>query len=168
MTVLVVMSGDRCIVCGSSRAKDPDASFHRFPSDLGKKQLWIEEFGLIEGSVSLSAVHAADISGMGTHDKALGARFASPKKRGTLRLKIATKQALSSQLHALHSIQPSLNPSSSTTSVENEEDEHSKSIENRITAAIGEPLRMDYEVHELFRGMAKTRSRSRSRSRSFI
>ena len=47
-------------------------------------------------------------------------------------------------------MQPSLNPSSTTMSIENEEDEHSNSIDNRITAVIGETLRTDYEVHELF------------------
>ena len=130
-----------------------DASFHRFPSDLSKKQLWIE-FGLIEGSVkTLSRVcsrHFRNGDPANGPDKILGARFASPKKWGTSRLKRATKRALSSQLQALHSIQPSLNPSSSTTFIENEEDEHSDSIDNRITAAIGEPWRTDYEVHELF------------------
>ena len=143
MIALVVMPGDRCIVCGSSRAKDPDASFHRFPSDLSKTKLWIEEFGLIEGSVKtfsrVCSRHFRNGDPVNGPDKTLGTRFASPKKRGTSRLKRATKRALSSQLQALHSIQPSLNPSSSTTFIENEEDEHSDSIDNRITAAIGEP-----------------------------
>ena len=137
------MPGDRCIVCGSSRAEDPDASFHCFPSDLSKKQRWIEEFRLIEGSVKtfsrVCSRHFRNGDPANGPHKTLGARFASPKKRGTSRLKRATKRALSSQLQALHSIQPSLNPSSSTTFIENEEDEHSDSIDNRITAAIGEP-----------------------------
>ena len=58
------MLGDRCIVCGSSRAKDPSASFHHFPSDLSKKQLWIDEFGLLEASVKPFTL--AGLSGMAT------------------------------------------------------------------------------------------------------
>ena len=46
-----MMPGDRCIVCGSPRAKDPSVSFHRFQMDLSKKRLWIKEFGLLEASV---------------------------------------------------------------------------------------------------------------------
>ena len=99
LIALVVMPGDRCIVCRSSRAKDPDASFHRFPSDLSKKQLWIEEFGLIEGSVKtfnrVCSRHFRNGDPANGPDKTLGARFASPKKRGTSSLKRATKRALS-------------------------------------------------------------------------
>ena len=99
-------------------------------------------------------MYAADISGMGDPanipDRTLAARFASPIKRGTSRLKRDTKRVLSSPMQALHSIQPSLNPSSSTACIKNEGDEHTDWIDNQITAAIGNPLKMDYEVHELF------------------
>ena len=47
-------------------------------------------------------------------------------------------------------MQPLLNPSSSIAAIESEVDENSDSIDNRITAVIAEPLRMDYEVHKLF------------------
>ena len=85
----VVMPGDRCIVCGNSRAKDLSASFHRFPSDLSKKQLWIQEFGLLEGTVKpfsrVCSRHFRNGDPNNGPDKTLGARFASPKKRGTPR-----------------------------------------------------------------------------------
>jgi len=34
------MPGDRCVVCGNSRAKDPSASFYRVQKE------WILELGL--------------------------------------------------------------------------------------------------------------------------
>ena len=78
------MLGDRCIVCGSSRAKDPSASFHHFPSDLSKKQLWIDEFGLLEASVKpFTRVCSRPFRNgdpANGPDKTMGSRFASPKK----------------------------------------------------------------------------------------
>ena len=71
MIALVVIPGDRCIVCRSSRAKDSNASFHRFPSDLTKKQLWTEEFGLIEGSIKPFSGVCSRLLGMGTQLAAL-------------------------------------------------------------------------------------------------
>ena len=88
------MPGDHCIVCRSPRAKDPSASFHCFPTDLSKKQLWIEEFGLLEASVKpitrVCSRHFRNGDPANGPDKTLGARFASPKKRGTSRAQRAT------------------------------------------------------------------------------
>ena len=33
------MPGNTCIVCGSTRTKDPHASFHHFPSDQARRQV---------------------------------------------------------------------------------------------------------------------------------
>ena len=140
-----------------SRAKDPNASFHHFPLDLSKKQLWIEEFGLTEGSIKhfshICSRHFRNRDPANGPDKTLGARVASLKKHGTLRSNRATKWALSLTLLLMQpEMQASLNPSSYQKC---EEDEHSGSINNRITAVVGEPLRTDYEVHELFSGITK-------------
>ena len=90
----------------------------------------------------------------------MGARFASSKKQGTSRAQKATKRALSSQLQSLYSQQPSQQPSQHSSSAtspatqlnspdsENNCDDHI--IDYQITAAVGESLRTDYEVHELF------------------
>ena len=148
------MPGDRCIVCGNSRTKDPDASFHRFPSDLSKKQLWIAEFGLLEESVKpfsrVCSRHFRNGDPSNGPDKTLGARFASPKKRETSRSRRAIKRALSTQLQTLHSKQPSPGPSSSNAAIEASQSEYDSLMDTQITAAVGEPLRTDYEVHELF------------------
>ena len=81
LIALVAIPGDHCIVCGSSRAKDSNASFHHFPSDLSKEQLWTEEFGLVEGSIKpFSRVQQTFRNGDPTSspEKTLGTRFASP------------------------------------------------------------------------------------------
>ncbi len=38
---------DVCLACGNTRAKDPQASFHRFPADP-EKNVWLREFQLAE------------------------------------------------------------------------------------------------------------------------
>ena len=45
------MAGDRCVVCGNSKAKDPNISMHRFPAGEMKRKRWIEIMGLAEGKV---------------------------------------------------------------------------------------------------------------------
>ena len=43
------MAGDRCVVCGNSKAKYPNISMHRFPAGEMKRKRWIEIMGLAEG-----------------------------------------------------------------------------------------------------------------------
>jgi len=91
---IVLMPGNCCIVCGNLRAKDPSASFRHFPTDLSKKRLWIEEFGLLEADVKpftrVCSRHFRNGDPVNGPDKTLGIRFASPKKGGTSRAQRAT------------------------------------------------------------------------------
>ena len=40
--------GHTCVVCGSTPTQDPDASFHRLPSDPARRASWLDAFGLEE------------------------------------------------------------------------------------------------------------------------
>ena len=42
------------IVCGNNRKKAPELSYHRFPSDPGKRVLWLQALHISEEQVSLS------------------------------------------------------------------------------------------------------------------
>ena len=81
------------------RAKDPNVSFHCFPSNLGKKQLWIEEFGLLEGSIKpFSRVcnrHFRNGDPNNGPDKTLDTKFASPKKARHFKIAKSYKTSLS-------------------------------------------------------------------------
>ena len=45
------MPGDACIVCGNNRKKAPELSYHRFPSDPGKRVLWLQALHISEEQV---------------------------------------------------------------------------------------------------------------------
>ena len=128
------------------------------PLSVGSEQeaVWIDEFGLLEASVKpftrVCSRHFRNGDPANGPDKTLGARFASPKKRGTSRAQRATKRALSSQLQSLHSQQPSQHPLPATqlNTPDSANDIDDDLIDHQITAAVGEPLRTDYEVHEFF------------------
>ena len=40
------MTSNRCIVCGNTRSKGPEVSFHRFPVAKSKRTLWISSLQL--------------------------------------------------------------------------------------------------------------------------
>ena len=42
------MPGDICVVCGNCRAKEPQLSYLRFPSNVDKWALWLQAFQLTE------------------------------------------------------------------------------------------------------------------------
>ena len=46
--LFVLMPGDTCVVCGHTRMKDPNVSFHRFPgsSDQARRERWLCVFEL--------------------------------------------------------------------------------------------------------------------------
>ena len=92
------MPGDRCVVCGNSRAKDPSASFYRVRKE------WISELGLtvdcIKTFTRVCSRHFRNGDISNGPNKHLGVRFASPKKRGTARAQRAVKRALIHQLHS--------------------------------------------------------------------
>ena len=79
------MPGDLCIACGSTRKKDPGASFHRFPVDERWRGVWLRVFQLQETQVK---PHTRVCSrhfpgGDATKDPQLGVgkRFASRTKK---------------------------------------------------------------------------------------
>ena len=45
------MPGKYCCVCGNNHSKDPNVSFHRFPSDRNKRGRWLEVFEMRESDV---------------------------------------------------------------------------------------------------------------------
>ena len=48
------MTGQRCHVCGNTRAKDPSVSFHRIPKDAPRRAKWLEALGLYESDLKQS------------------------------------------------------------------------------------------------------------------
>lgn len=51
---IVDMTGQRCLVCGNTHAKDPSVSFHRVPKDAARRAKWLEVFGLCENELKPS------------------------------------------------------------------------------------------------------------------
>ena len=51
LRVVATMTGTWCLVCGNSQSKDSDASFHRFPSDLGRRAIWLRVFDFQESDI---------------------------------------------------------------------------------------------------------------------
>ena len=87
------MPGDRCVVCGNTRAKDNSISLHRFPSDPDRRQLWIRVFHMQEDGIKphmrVCSRHFRGGDVTSAPNAAVGKRFASPKKRWTPRAKRA-------------------------------------------------------------------------------
>ena len=42
-----IMTWNRCVLCGSTRATDSGASFHRFPADKTARARWIANLQLV-------------------------------------------------------------------------------------------------------------------------
>lgn len=141
------MPGDRCVVCGNSRKRDPSASFHRVRKE------WISDLGLtidrIKGFTRVCSRHFRNGDISNGPDKHLGVRFASPKKRGTARAQRVVKRAL---IHQLQSSKTFREASSSSTITEeaaevfSDDEPRKESEDSPIIASVGEPLRTDYQV----------------------
>ena len=48
------MTGQRCHMCGNTKAKDPSVSFHHIPKDAAKKTIWLATLGLCESNLKQS------------------------------------------------------------------------------------------------------------------
>ena len=48
------MTGQRCHMCGNTKAKDPSLSFHRIPKDAAKKTIWLAMLGLCKSDLKQS------------------------------------------------------------------------------------------------------------------
>ena len=80
-----IMAGNRCVLCGSTRATDPGASFHRFPADKTARARWIANLQLGADAVKpysrLCSRHFPGGDPSKEPQLNLGKRFASPRKR---------------------------------------------------------------------------------------
>ena len=141
------MPGDRCVVCGNSKAKDPSISMHRFPSDAKKKQRWCEIFDMSYDDVKayhrVCSRHFKDGNVQNGPDRTLGKHFASPKKPWTARSQRAKQRDVTRTAQALFSSTPKASevPSASPTPT--------LTSESPMTVSMGESLITDYQVHEL-------------------
>lgn len=145
------MAGHRCCVCGNSKAKDPDDTFHRIPKEPERRALWIKCFDLKEEDIKESARvccrHFPSGNAQQAPSTTLGKRFASPmkkdarSKRAKVRHEVSVVRELSRSLtssagHSSRSITPAIpDPPQFPTSA--------------LTVTAGEQLRSDYSVHEL-------------------
>ena len=90
------MPGDQCIVCSNTRHKDKNASLHRLPRKKPKRGRWLDALGQVEEDVKnfhrVCSRHFLDGDAMKDPQINLGKRFASPKKRWTLRAKRGQKR----------------------------------------------------------------------------
>ena len=163
------MPGDACIVCGNSRKKAPQLSYHRFPSDPERRALWLQVFQLTEEQIRphtrVCSRHFPEGNPLNKPDLSLGKRFASPVKKGDPRTKRAKLREQAKDLEALsaqsssqsRSVTPLLNASTSSY-VSSPSDSLSRPSESPLMARIGEQLDLDYQVHELPQDMDEART----------
>ena len=145
------MPGDACIVCGSTRSKDPGVSLHRFPANETRRAAWLCVFQLQVSEVkSYTRVCCRHFPrGDITQDPqtGLGKRFASPKKKGTPRAKRAKTREVTKHWSSL--LETSAGHSRSATPLSKSPTPIPGASEPLLTASIGEPLESEYSVHEL-------------------
>ena len=139
------MTDTCCLVCGNSQSKDSDASFHRFPSDLGRRAIWLRVFDSQESDIKphhrVCSRHFPNGDARSDPIATLGKRFASPIKKGP-RAKRAKGRQTKKQLSELYSsVSPTPSSSRSVTP--------STFEQPSLTAPVGEQLVSDYQVHEL-------------------
>ena len=81
------MPGDLCVVCGNYRKHNPQLSFHRFPSDVAKRSLWLRVFELYPEAVKphhrVCSRHFFNGDPKNGPQPHIGRRFASPVKKGS-------------------------------------------------------------------------------------
>ena len=143
--VTATLTGKSCLVCGNSQSKDPNASYHRFPSDPGRRAIWLRVFDLQESDIKphhrVCSRHFPNGDAKNDPTTTLGKRFASPIKKGP-RAKRAKSREAKRQLSKLYStVSPTPSSSRSVTP--------STSEQPALTVAVGEQLQSDYQVHEL-------------------
>ena len=105
------MPGKYCCVCGNNHSKDPNVSFHRFPSDRTKRGRWLEVFDMHESDVKshmrVCSRHFPD-GDVSKPPNILGKRLTSPIKKRDPRAKKARKREENRHkgLHSTVSPQP--------------------------------------------------------------
>jgi len=153
LAVKVAMTGQKCVVCGNTKASDPSVSFHRVPKNPGKRAEWLERLQLREDSIKSStrvcSRHFPGGDPTESPSLTLGKRFASPMKQGSRakRAKIREDQ----RYIRSHSKTPdhSTHSRSVTPSVASSETRPVTPLPQFDIAQAGEQLETDYSVHEL-------------------
>ncbi len=147
------MTGQRCAVCGNTKVKDPNVSFHRVPKNPSKRAEWLKVLQLqadsFKPSTRVCSRHFPD----GDPDKppslTLGKRLGSPPKQGSRakRAKVREEQ----RYLQFHSKTPDHDtPSRSVTpSVASSGTRPVSSQPQFKVAQAGEQLETNYLVHEL-------------------
>ena len=143
------MTGHRCIVCGNTSKRDPNCSFHRFPSSLAKRTRWLQileiDISLVKPNARVCARHFP--AGDATKDPQLnlGKRFASPIKKNMPRAKRAKTRESVKDLAALMSTATDASSSTTNSTVEtpiveehSEDVESSEDVVSSLTTAVGE------------------------------
>ena len=147
------MPGNTCLVCGHTRVKDPNVSFHRFSSssDQARRELWLRVFKLtgeqVKAHSRVWSRHFPRADPRNDPEMNIGKRFASPRKKGVRRAKRAKIREARKQLTILKSPSPSNSrcstPATATSPAPSLDQERS------FTTGIGEQLFTGYQVHEL-------------------
>ena len=145
------MPGDRCVVCGNTRAKDASVFLHRFPKDPERRQLWLHTFHLQEDTIKphmcMCSRHFRGGDATSTPNLGLGKRFTSPKKRWTPRAKCTQQRNLVKQQSSF-SKSPTPVPSQSTLEPQGESLSGRK--ESPMIVSVGEVLSSDHQMRELY------------------
>ncbi|KAL5464162.1 hypothetical protein EMCRGX_G033131 [Ephydatia muelleri] len=148
------MPGTWCRVCNNSKSGDPNASFHRFPTNLERRAIWLTVFNLQEKDTKphhrVCSRHFLNGDVKNKPETNPGKRFPSPLKSGP-RAKRAKNREANKQLIGLYSTTGSL-----TSTSESPTPSSSKSVTTSTiiqpplsVADVGEQLVSDYQVHEL-------------------
>ena len=166
------MPGDSCIVCGNSRKKAPQLSYHRFPSNPVKRSQWLRVFELDPEAVKphsrVCSRHFMNGDPKNDPQANIGRRFASPVKKGSDRTTRAIERQqvkrnleVQSSLIANSSVSGSNSSSSTSTELAStsaivqlptviESSAETIATDNEpMTALVGEQLLDNYQVIDL-------------------
>ena len=153
------MPGHTCIVCGNTSSQDPDASFHRLPSDPKRRASWLKAFGVDDSQLkSQSRVccrHFRDGDSKKEPLVSLGKRFAAPIKGKHARAKRAKTRDSTKDLADLRSSRSPACLSRPVTPSETSPGTISHMVP--LIASVGEQCETNYHVHELPSGSGDTR-----------
>ena len=160
------MPGDLCVVCGNYRKHNPQLSFHRFPSDLAKRSLWVRVFELDPEAVKphhrVCSRHFFNGDPKNGPQPHIGRRFASPVKKGSDRSARAIERQQVRKLQELQSASTksygsgysssssaSTNTSSFPQLSTGDDGESTTNEPELMTVSVGEQLIDNYQVTEL-------------------
>jgi hypothetical protein len=144
------MPGTCCRVCNNSKSGDPNASFHRFPTNLERRAIWLTVFNLQEKDIKphhrVCSRHFLNGDVKNKPETNPGKR---PLKSGP-RAKRAKNREAYKQLIGLYNTTGSLTSTSVSPTPSSSKSVTSTIIQPPLSVAdVGEQLVSDYQVHEL-------------------